>query len=264
MKFTCLNLLISLLCSGLASAQQAQIDLPLVVTNGFSARTLHFGLAPEATDAQDRLLGEFEVPPLPPAGAFEARFTTNHLGNDLQGQWSDYRQGTTLVSTRSLYRLKFQPAEGTTEVVFAYELPRGVSGHLVDRMGGMIVDHAMSGKGSYTLTRLVLNELDMEIFWNGDAGAEKPPVPQTFALDQNYPNPFNPSTTIHYAVPTAGQVTLRVFDVTGREVATLDEGTRQPGRYSVVWDASDVAGGVYFYRLTAPGFTETRSVVLLK
>jgi hypothetical protein len=257
-------LAVLLLCAGTTAAQQAQTDLPLVVTNGPASRTLFFGLAPAATDGQDLAMGEFEVPPPPPAGAFDVRFAALDDGSDLQGQWKDYRKGERTSAGTSLYRLRFQAGEGTDAIVFTWNLPAGVSGRLVDRMGGLVVDRPMNGTGNYTLTRLALTELEMQIFWNGGDGLKESSTPERFALEQNYPNPFNPSTTIRYALPAAGPVHLRIFDVTGREVATLDAGIRQAGRYEVVWDATGVAGGVYFCRLTASGFTETRSLVLLK
>lgn len=94
-------------------------------------------------------------------------------------------------------------------------------------------------------------------------------TPRNFSLSQNYPNPFNPSTTIQYDVPRTGSVTLTVFDVTGRRVATLFEGTRVAGSYTALWDGrssdhSQVASGIYFYRIEAAGLTATRKMLMLK
>ena len=90
--------------------------------------------------------------------------------------------------------------------------------------------------------------------------------PQSFSLEQNYPNPFNPSTEIRYSIPvgTYGHTALRVFDVLGREVATLVDGVQEAGFKSVQWDASGVASGVYLYRLEAGSFVATRKLVVLK
>ena len=91
-------------------------------------------------------------------------------------------------------------------------------------------------------------------------------VPGTYALDQNYPNPFNPATSINFTLANTEQVTLRVYDILGREVATLIDG--QPmtsGRHSVSFDASQLASGVYLYRLEAgTAFAQTRQMLLLK
>ena len=89
-------------------------------------------------------------------------------------------------------------------------------------------------------------------------------LPTDFSLDQNYPNPFNPTTTITYKVDQRGQVSLRVFNVSGQEVATLVDGTQIAGDHDVKFDATNFPSGVYFYRLQAGGLTESRRMVLLK
>lgn len=93
---------------------------------------------------------------------------------------------------------------------------------------------------------------------------EQETLPSTFALDQNFPNPFNPSTTIQFSLPTATWVTLRVYDLLGREETTLVNDNFTAGSYSVTWDASNAASGVYFYRLTAGAFVQTRRMLLLR
>jgi hypothetical protein len=85
-----------------------------------------------------------------------------------------------------------------------------------------------------------------------------------FALHQNYPNPFNPTTTIRFEVETHRHATLHIYDITGRVVKTLVDEQLQPGEYEVQWDASNVASGVYFYRLHAGDRQITRKLVLLK
>jgi aminopeptidase N len=90
-----------------------------------------------------------------------------------------------------------------------------------------------------------------------------------FELEQNYPNPFNPTTHIQFSVPGAHQpsgqfVSLKVFDMLGKEVATLLHATINPGRYTVHWDAGTLPSGVYLYRLQAGQFVETKKLVLLK
>ena len=89
-------------------------------------------------------------------------------------------------------------------------------------------------------------------------------IPQKFALYQNYPNPFNPITTIRYDRPEGSDVTLTIYDITGRMVQTLVNESQQAGIKNVVWNATDVSSGVYIYRIQAGEFTQTRKMILLK
>ncbi|HQU70963.1 MAG TPA: Ig-like domain-containing protein [Calditrichia bacterium] len=94
------------------------------------------------------------------------------------------------------------------------------------------------------------------------------PLPEVLSLLQNYPNPFNPETTIGFVLPQAERVRLAVFDILGRRVATLVNGIRPPGWHSVKWDGRDdfgkpVASGIYFYRIRAAGFVQTRKMLLV-
>lgn len=92
--------------------------------------------------------------------------------------------------------------------------------------------------------------------------------PSEFALGQNYPNPFNPETVIPYALPVRAEVSLRVFDILGREVAELASGIQEPGVHAVTWNAATASSGLYFYRLDvkagAKEFHATRKLMLLK
>lgn len=89
-------------------------------------------------------------------------------------------------------------------------------------------------------------------------------TPLKFELSQNYPNPFNPSTKIRFDLPTQAFISLKVYDVLGREVATLVNEMKQAGSYTVKWDASRMTSGVYFCRLRAGNFIETKKLLLLK
>jgi beta-1,2-mannobiose phosphorylase / 1,2-beta-oligomannan phosphorylase len=94
---------------------------------------------------------------------------------------------------------------------------------------------------------------------------DKNPVePQCFILDQNYPNPFNPMTTILYQIPKKNHVILKVFDVMGREVATLVNEQKPAGAYTIQFDGSGLTSGVYFYRLKTDSFIDTKKLILLK
>ncbi len=89
-------------------------------------------------------------------------------------------------------------------------------------------------------------------------------LPFRFQLHQNYPNPFNPSTTISFSVGTYNHTSLRVYDVLGREVAILVNEEKSPGDYNVEWNAENMPSGIYFYRLTAGGYSQTKKMILIK
>jgi hypothetical protein len=93
---------------------------------------------------------------------------------------------------------------------------------------------------------------------------EGPTLPTAFRLAQNYPNPFNPATTIKYDLPVASHVVLRVYDLLGRDVITLVNGVVDAGYHEVVINTSNLASGVYLYRMEAGSFIETRKMILLR
>ena len=89
-------------------------------------------------------------------------------------------------------------------------------------------------------------------------------IPQAFSLLQNYPNPFNPSTYISYNIPNSSLVTLKIYDILGKEIATLVNESKQAGSYNVQFDASNISSGVYFYSIQAGDFFESRKMILMK
>lgn len=89
-------------------------------------------------------------------------------------------------------------------------------------------------------------------------------LPTHFSIEQNYPNPFNPSTIIRYQLPTSNLVTLKIYDMLGRELSTLVNEQQNAGRHEVIFDGSQIASGVYFYRFRAGEFIQTRKFVLQK
>ncbi|MDZ4713142.1 MAG: T9SS type A sorting domain-containing protein [bacterium] len=89
-------------------------------------------------------------------------------------------------------------------------------------------------------------------------------IPSRYSLSQNYPNPFNPSTNLKFQIPDFGSVSLKVFDALGKEVAVLVNENMQPGSYEVNWDAGIFSNGVYYYKLTAGEFSETKKMLLIK
>lgn len=88
--------------------------------------------------------------------------------------------------------------------------------------------------------------------------------PIDYSLSQNYPNPFNPNTTISYQIPKAGKVSLKVYDILGKEVAVLVEEYKEIGKYIVNFNGSNLASGIYMYKLEAGNFVSTKKLVLMK
>ena len=89
-------------------------------------------------------------------------------------------------------------------------------------------------------------------------------VVRDYALAQNYPNPFNPTTQIHFELPQSGFVTLKVFDMVGREVATLVNDPRNSGSYTVRFDATNLSSGLYVYRLSAGSYSSVKKMIVMK
>jgi hypothetical protein len=89
-------------------------------------------------------------------------------------------------------------------------------------------------------------------------------VPQTYSLAQNYPNPFNPSTQIQFSIVQFGYVTLKVFDLSGKEVASLISQEMPPGTYTVPFSAKNLSSGMYLYRLEAGIFSSTKKMLIVK
>jgi hypothetical protein len=126
------------------------------------------------------------------------------------------------------------------------------------RISGSDVLQPYGNVGSYFL-------LD-DLAFSGSTAVDKPNTvkPEAFLLSQNYPNPFNPSTSIQFSLQKGSHVILRVFNILGKEVATLVNGYRETGQYVEKFDAATLSSGVYFYRLDTEGYTSMKQMLLVK
>jgi outer membrane protein assembly factor BamB len=127
---------------------------------------------------------------------------------------------------------------------------------------------SIDGNGSYELLAGTKNG---QVFcWSGGqkaltGTAVKPAlVLHTYRLDQNYPNPFNPSTMIRYEIPLSHRVSIKVYDILGREIATLIDHSIPSGKHQVMWHTSNIPSGIYYYRIQAGDYQETKKMILMK
>jgi hypothetical protein len=132
--------------------------------------------------------------------------------------------------------------------------------------GMQATNHSLSrvpnGTGPFVQAQVTFNAPNSLISNVGEETTDA--IPTEYALEQNYPNPFNPTTTIHFQLPVKSHVTLKVYNVLGKEVASLVDGTEESGYKSVLFDASQLASGIYFYRLQAGNFVATKKLVLMR
>jgi hypothetical protein len=134
----------------------------------------------------------------------------------------------------------------------------GETRRITDSLG--LTDVTVANGGSALLGALV----DGIIYGDFTSAPEAPLLPVRMTLHQNYPNPFNPSTTIRYGLPHKSTVQLTVFNTLGQQVAVLEQGEKEAGYHEVKFDGTGLSSGVYFYRLQAGDFVQTRKLLLLR
>jgi flagellar hook assembly protein FlgD len=218
---------------------------------------VRWGNAPSQTANEDESSVQYRFTGLNPAGEYEvaAEFVANDALQRLQELTAN---GKRLLEPQ---RVSTEPTQ-TGFVRIPKELY--VNGEVTIAVNKL-------GEGSAIATQLWIKEVG-----KGFNPEPMQTLPTKYALDQNYPNPFNPTTTIRYAIPDDGLVTLKVYNIAGQEVATLVNEAKKAGKYEVIFDARNTRGGalasgVYFYRLVSAstsgstrGFAETKKFALVK
>lgn len=145
--------------------------------------------------------------------------------------------------TLSSFLINGQPADLSNVSMVSFQLTKSLNASLVNY--DYTIQNAVMVSGSVGVNS---NTTDVK----------------NYALDQNYPNPFNPATKISFALPKQGNVTLKVYNMLGKEVMTLVNGFRNSGSYEVSFDGSNLSSGVYFYKLEAEGFSDVKRMMLVK
>ncbi len=219
--------------SGRAEAPSEQIpELSFISVNG---RKLFLNSQVSPSDEI-----QFSLPPKPPAGAFDVRFS-----------------GDTKLCTAEDCLMEIMSPYNSLTISYDVRLNTGenMSWVLTSESG---TNYILEGEGEIIVPseqELALNRI--------------PLLPETFILHQNFPNPFNPITTLSYDLPKDSEVRLAIFDVLGNEVSTLVSSNQKTGFKSVQWDATDsmgrpVSAGIYLYQIQAGEFVQTKKMVLLK
>jgi hypothetical protein len=259
-----LSFLLILLSSVLYAQSNPQIMFGLVVADSVFSRTYYMGIDPMATDGIDFDLGEANLPPPPPAPAFDVRLVLPEGGfSGVKSSEKDFRNGSQPFSGQVEHRLKKQNGRnGSLNII--YNLPQTVNIHLEDLFGGIVVNTDISGSGSFTIPD-ALDQLKIIVNYSNTTDVNDEQLhPVDFNLLQNYPNPFNPSTIIRYSIPDNQFVSLKVYDILGKEVTTLINEEVSAGTYNINFNGNGLTSGIYFYSIKAGAFTETKSMILMK
>ena len=239
----------------------AKVQSSTLLIENFSSLTIK-----DATGNEERLYfgatsahpdqSQFEMPPLPPTGVFDARFATGRIAELADAKMS---REIPIVLSSAVYPLSIQ-WEMKTDAAPAQLFIDGKEFSLI-------------GKGTRDIANLI-SQIHLIL-----SSALSGHLPAEFELDQNYPNPFNPVTVIRYQLPACANrsatsiynVSLKIYNVLGQEVATVVDGAENAGYKSVQWNAGSFASGIYFYRLsvTSTGnptkiFTQTNRMAVVK
>ncbi len=224
---------------------------------------------------------EEELPPKPPTGVFDFRFTEFRSSSSCMGVGQ--RFSLQEVAKLDTFKIEFQPSDGGYPFTFSWGSASAwiatdwVTLRIQDAFGGFLHNVDMKADTQLVVTNSAVTVLNiigtsnaagtLEVDRDGDL------TPQRFDLQQNYPNPFNPSTTIKFAVEKTAFADVAVYNVIGQKVKTLAAEVLTPGFYTTTWNGTDdngqsVTTGVYFVRMAATGdnadFTALRKLLLLK
>lgn len=226
------------------TSEQVEKDFDrIIISDEEHEQTLYFG--DELPKKASKL--SYSIPPLPPGDVFDARF----------------QEGTKLVEKEEVY-IELNQLPGTvitlkTEVQSLAEHSQFTVKEFAK--GQLLSEYTIEANKK---VELAPDTDGISLVPMGTSSLTQSEKPDQFELKQNYPNPFNPTTQISYSVSEASTVTLEIFNVLGKRVATLVNEDKQPGVYDVTFDGSRVASGIYIYRLKAGNHISTRKLILAK
>jgi len=224
-----------------------QLNKVTILDNGGGVQTLYFG----EEGMLNSPLATYEMPPAAPG--FNVRFASGRIVETYPHK----------LEKNGLYEYPILVQSGAYPLLAKWEILKSAESKIALTAGGEVLGW-MEGRGSARISKSGMG--NMAIRLSGDIS-----LPRAFGLSQNYPNPFNPATKMTYSIPVASNVSLKVYDILGREVAVLASGRVQPGRYTLDWEAQALPSGVYFLKMEAAGvnnpgdaFKDVKKLVLMR
>ena len=262
---------------------QASYQIPISVTNGANETdVLQLGVNPGNTIGIDTSVafGRFREllrPPGPPcSGCWDVAFMTipgrittfpKGLAGGVHGDFRGYVSATQIDSFKIVIAGDVTDTAATT-ISWQSDLANyGISWTIKPQVGldwptTNMLNSSTVVIGPRKHKNNIINKVGAlgtyEVEFRGSS------LPSMLTLEQNYPNPFNPATTITFALPKSGYTTLKVFDILGREIATLVDGVVEGGVHQRVFDAANLSSGTFFYRLDSAGFVAVKKLLVLK
>ena len=232
-----------------------------------ASQVLSFGQHINPTDGIDAPLGEYELPPPPISGVFDARF--NLPTNPVVSSLTDFRDRT---ETDITWTITFQPGSSGYPMTLSWDstgFPEGTF-YLKGSANGRLVRVNMKNQRNYVVADPAITSLRIEYRRNfpsvsvNESGRITDKLPVSYELSQNYPNPFNPVTTIKFTLPEMEMVNLSIYNILGELVSTPINQVLKPGYHEINFNASSLASGIYIYSIHAGNYNKTKKMVLLR